>query len=331
MATTPQTNSTLEQIAQVIRENDDFVICGHVSPDCDCLGSQLALYHALRASGKRAACVLARDEPLDASLSFLPGASAMMPASLFNGTCGVFVGVDVPTRQRIGDASALLDASRASITIDHHASDTTMCDYVYVDPDSASASMLVWEVVKLLVDVPPFESALCAYAGLVTDTGSFRFQNSDVAAFRTASELVGYGVDPAWVATRAFQNRTLASLKLESLAIDRLRLFAEGMVAVSWVAQSDFERLGALKSDAEPLIDSIRELRGARLACILREQDGHVRGSLRSKDSTDVSGLARDLGGGGHAAAAGFSLDMPIEQAVEFMGGKLAGLLASEG
>ena len=327
MTTTPQTNSTFEQIAQVIRDNDNFVICGHVSPDGDCLGSQLALWHVLRAMGKTAACVLAQDDPIGLSLSFLPGIDTMVPAASFEGHCDVFIGVDVPNRERIGDAVRMLDRARTSITIDHHASDTTMCEHVYVDPDSASASMLVWEVVKLLVQTPPMESATCAYTGLVTDTGGFRFQNSDERAFEAAGELVAFGVNPAYVSTQAFQNRTFASLKLEALAIERMKLFADGQAVVSWIGQGDFEKLGASKADAEPLIDAIRALHGTRVACMLREQDGLVRGSLRSKDETDVSVLARGLGGGGHAGAAGFTLKMPLDEAVDYMGAEIEGLI----
>lgn len=325
MTVTPQTNTSLKAIAELLAEHDGFVICGHVSPDGDCLGSQLALWHALRAIGKNATCILVRDEPIDPSLAFMPGVEEMVPAKSFLGNANVFVGVDVPKRERIEpDACAILDRCSLSITIDHHASETTMCDYVYVDPDAASASMIVWEVAKLVNEgKPPVECALCAYTGLISDTGGFRFQNSDAQAFQTASELVAYGVDPAFAASCTFQNRTLTSLKLEGLVIERLRLREGGAVALSWVTISDMERLGAVKSDTEPLIDTLRSIHGVRIACVLREQDGKIRGSLRSKDETDVSALARQLNGGGHKAAAGFTLDMNLEEAVKLLEVKL--------
>lgn len=324
MAVTPQTNATIADLADVIRECDDFVICGHVSPDGDCFGSQLALYHVLKAMGKRAACVLVRDEAPAASLRFMPGMELMVPAASYDGPCKTFVAVDVPTRERIGEAACrLLDRADASITIDHHASDVTMCQHVHVDPDYAAAAMLVWELAQLLVDKPPLESAVCAYAGLVTDTGGFRFQNSDYRAFAVAAELVAYGVDPAMVATHVFQNRTMASLKLEALTIDRLQVLCDGRVSISWVSDEDLIRFGADMSDVEPLVDTVRALDGTIVACMLRDQDGKIRGNLRSKDETDVSELARQLNGGGHKAAAGFTLDMPIEEAVEFMKQKL--------
>ena len=330
MTVTPQTNASIADLAGIFRRCDDFVICGHVSPDGDCFGSQLALYHVLAVMGKRAACVLVRDEQPAASLAFMPGMELMVPAASYDGPCKTFVGVDVPTRERIGEAACrLLDRADTSITIDHHASDVAMCQHVHVDPDAASASMLVWELAKELVAKPPLESALCAYVGLVTDTGGFRFQNSDSHAFDVAAELVAYGVDPAAVATNVFQNRTMASLKLDALAIERMQVLCDGRVSLSWVSAADLDRLGADKADVEPLIDTVRSLDGTIVACLLRDQDGQVRGNLRSKDETDVSVLARQLGGGGHKAAAGFTLDMPIEAAVEFMKPKLAALFES--
>ena len=319
MVVTQLTNTTLADIAKVMRLNDDFVICGHVSPDGDCIGSQLTLWHALHALGKHATCVRVRDEPIGESLEWLPGVSGIIPAEAYEGSCGVFVGVDVPTRERIGVAVNLLDRAATSITIDHHAAESRMCDHVYVDPKSASASILVWELVKELCDKPPFESALCAYTGLMTDTGGFRFQNSDENAFSAASELIAFGVDPAFAAASVFQNRTMASLKLEATVIDRMHVFANGEAVLSWVSSDDMKRFGAIKADAEPLIDSLRSLSGTRVACMLREQDGKVRGSLRSKDETNVAWLARELGGGGHQSAAGFTLDMPLDEAIKFM------------
>ena len=328
MTTTPQTNTNLNEIAEVIRAHDDFVLCGHVSPDGDCFGCQMTLYHALRLMGKRCVCVLVRNEPVPASLSFMPGMEDMVVAAEYDGPCEVFMGLDVPNRERIGDAAALLDRSETSITIDHHASETTMCEYVYVDPDSASASMIVWQLVKMLVSEPPVECAICAYTGLITDTGGFRFQNSDTNAFKVAAELVSYDINPAGIAAQAFQNRSIPSLKLESLAIERMSLVADGQAAISWISLADLEEHQATKADTEPLIDMVRSVAGVRVACMLREQEGSIRGSLRSKDDTDVSALARKLNGGGHRAAAGFTLFSSLDEAKDIMRAKLADLVA---
>jgi phosphoesterase RecJ-like protein len=114
-----------------------------------------------------------------------------------------------------------------------------------------------------------------------------------------------------------FQNRAIASLKLEQRMISRMEIMHEGQVAFSYITLTDFAECQAENADAEALIDTLRSVRGVRVACIMKERDGFVRGSLRAKDDdTDVASIARQLGGGGHRAAAGFTLVMPLEQAI---------------
>ena len=174
MAVTPQTNTDLGAIAEALRSRDDFIICGHVSPDGDCLGSQLGLAAALKGLGKRVTCLLAKDEPIDERLGFLPGAAELVPAASFDGIARTFVAVDVPTRERIGEAAAaLLEGCDLTVTVDHHAVDSTMTDLVYVDPDAASTTMLVWELAGLLGAERAGDVAQCCYTGLVTDTGRY--------------------------------------------------------------------------------------------------------------------------------------------------------------
>lgn len=331
MTATLQTNTTLRAIADELARRDDIVICGHVSPDGDCIGSQLALMHALRSLGKRVACVLAEDEGcIDESFSFLPGIGEIVPPSSYDGPIGVFVGVDVPTVERIGDASALHGRAAFKVTVDHHAVESTMSDLVYVDPDAAATALLVWKLAVYLMERRDERVATCAYTGLVTDTGRFQYQNTDAASLVAASEMVASGADPAMVAREVFQNRRLASIQLEARAIERMVFTDGGSAVASWLSIGDFEELGASKPDAEPIINSLRSVKGVRVACMLREQDHAVRGSLRAKDDTDVSVLARRFGGGGHKAAAGFTLEMELDQAFKTVLEAMAGLVSGD-
>ena len=191
-----------------------------------------------------------------------------------------------------------------------------MADLTYVDPDAAATAMIVWELAALLGARRDAAMATCAYTGLVTDTGRFQYQNTDAAALAAAADMVAAGADPARVARHVYQSRSLASVQLEGAAIGRMRLSAGGSVALSWVTKEDFARFGATKPDAEPLIDALRSLAGVRVACMLRDQGDMVRGSFRAKDGTNVAELAAAFGGGGHKAAAGFTVQAPIEEAV---------------
>lgn len=323
MTVTLQTNTTLEAIAEALLAHDDFCICGHVSPDGDCLGSQLGLARALRKAGKRVTCLLARREPIDVAFSFLPGADELVYAADYDGPCEAFVAVDVPMPARLGDAAEVQKRASFTVTIDHHAVDSVMSQLSYTDPDAASTTMLVWRTVEAMGVGLDADIATCAYTGLMTDTGSFQHQNANAEAFELGARMVAAGADPAFIAQQVCQNRSVASLELQRLAIAHMRLLGEGAIALSWISRADMEEFGAVKSDAEPLIDILRSLRGVSLACILREQDGEVRGSFRSKDGTDVAAIAREFDGGGHKAAAGFTLHCSLAEAIDMVSARL--------
>lgn len=317
MAVTPQTNATIGEIAEALAGADDICICGHVNPDGDCLGSQLALAAALRALGKRVACLLASTAPVDQRFAYLPGIEDMVPAASFDGPCSTFVAVDTPTLERLGDGAAIHDRAELTVTIDHHAVDARMSDLSYTDPDVAATAQLAWGLVGCLPVKADAAMATCCYTGLMTDTGRFQYQNTDAAALQAAAQMVAVGADAAAIACAVYQQRSLASVQLEARALERMRLLADGQAALSWVTRDDMDAVGASKPDTEPLIDALRNIAGVRVACMLREEEGQVRGSLRAKDGTDVAALAQQLGGGGHRAAAGFTIEGALDEALE--------------
>lgn len=302
------TNATLAQIASCLAQAKKVAICGHVSPDGDCLGSTLALTWGLRELGVKVTPLIARDEPIDFGLRFLPGADELVPAEYFTESVDVFVTVDVPTRSRLGDAAAQLHVQAPhTITVDHHESNEPLSLQSYVDPDAPSCSLLIWYLLSELGVMRSRDMATCAYTGLNTDTGRFSFQNATAQAFQAASEMIDAGVEPAYVAEQVYQNRSRASLRLEAYALEHVQYYHEGAFVLSYLSEADFRNAGAHKPDAEPLIDLLRSVRGVKVACMLREQGGVVRGSMRAKDDTNVAEIAARFGGGGHKAAAGFT------------------------
>lgn len=312
---TPLSNTTLEAIARFIEEHETFAICGHVNPDGDCLGAQLALEQGLRVLGKRVTGLLATDAPIEEKLRFLPGSDNLLPAKDFEEEVEVFIAVDVPNVDRLKDAARVHDRAPFHITIDHHASDTSMAELNYVDPDSASASDLVWELLKLL-DCIDEAQALCALTGIMTDTGRFSYQNTTPTCLVHAAETVAAGAEPNLIAREFFQSRSLPSLRLEQVMLSRMMFFCEGAFVFSYLRDADFAEQGAIRDDAEILIDVLRNIAGVRVALILKENgEGEVRGSLRAKDDTDVARIARVFGGGGHKAAAGLTFHGSLAQA----------------
>lgn len=317
MTVTAQTNTTLQDIADTLVQRDGFVICGHVNPDGDCVGSQLALACALRALNKRVTCVFAQGIPSESPLACLPGFSGIIPGASFDGIAETFIAVDVSDSKRMGDAADLFASAGLRIIIDHHEVATCNAELNYVDPAAAATSLLVWELIGYLGIERDAGIATCAYAGLMTDTGRFQFQNTDVRAFEAAAQMVQAGADPAEISTEIYQNRTRASIALEHIMLGNISYDDDCRFVLSWVSHADMESVGAQRSDAESLIDTLRSIRGVRVACMLRGEDGCVRGSLRAKDATDVARIARMFDGGGHIAAAGFTIHDSMETACE--------------
>ena len=152
------------------------------------------------------------------------------------------------------------------------------------------------------------------------------FQNTNEECFSSAGKMVDTGIDISSISTKLFQQKTLASIKLDALAAERMTLLNGGKIVLSTLSQEDIDSVGGTNADTEDCINVIRSLKGSLIACILKERNGGVRGSLRSKDGTNVAAIAAEFGGGGHAAAAGFTLECSLEDAVDIVTKRLCSI-----
>ena len=293
-----------------------MALCGHRNPDGDCLGSVLALAQALQSLGVAATPLLATAEK-PKIYDFLPGYEQLLPAAEYGDDPDVFVMLDVPEDARMDDAAAVRARARATVKIDHHPGPEDIADFAYIDVDAAAVGVLVWELLPQLGVQPTAGMARCCYAALLTDTGSFRFQNADQRAFEAAAQMVAAGAEPSLVASMVYQRKSLAALQLESRVAQRARFACGGRLVVSWMDESDLAELGATKDDCEELTDVVRQIDGPEVSVILRGMGTHIRGSIRSKTDHDVAAVAKTMNGGGHRAASGFTLYGPMEEAVQ--------------
>lgn len=297
---------SLSEIAEALRSAHTIAICGHHNPDGDSIGSVCALTHVLRGMGKEVQPLLSASEVIPDVYRFLEHADELIPARGYRGTPDLFLALDVSDRHRIMEAGEVFDRAGTRVALDHHPDSEEIWDLCYSDPDAAACGVLVWELAPFLGVTPDEAFASACYVAVMTDTGRFQFQNTDAQAFRVAMECCEAGADAGAIAGQVYQNRSLANIGLELLVFERMTFDCDGEVVHSWVDDSDLERLGARKHDADNLIDYIRTVKGARVAFFMRASGRDIRGSLRAKDDTDVSAIARQLSGGGHRAAAGF-------------------------
>lgn len=289
-----------------LRRARSVVVCAHVRPDGDAMGSVLGLTLALRDNGIAAIPTLPHGSHVPKTYAFLPGSSLFVPAHDLE-VPDVFVAMDSPTLDRLGDAAKLANGAETIIVVDHHPDTQPFGAIMLHDQTAASTTQIVWEFVKEFGSPASADVALACYAGLITDTGRFCYDNTTAASLRAGAEMVEAGVDPGETAVYIFQSRSAASLAMEARAMSRLTFANGGRVAYAWVNDADFEEIGALPEEAESLPDAVRVVENIDVAIMLRQAGGEVRVNLRSKAGFDVAAVARAFGGGGHHAASGMT------------------------
>ncbi|MCL2324223.1 MAG: bifunctional oligoribonuclease/PAP phosphatase NrnA [Actinomycetia bacterium] len=286
-----------------------IAVCGHTRPDGDAMGSVLGLSLALRDAGLDVLPLLADASPTPPAYSWMPCADALIPVSSLDAErrFDLLIIVDTPVIERLGQAGQLLARCDRTFLIDHHPARGSYTDQSLCDPGAAATGLLLWEILPELKLQRTPAVATCCYTALLSDTGSFRFSNTDARALEGASSMVAAGADPALIATALFANKPLAALRLDELVLSRAQLENAGAVVVSHYDQGDLSRLGVDVGWTEDLIDLIRVVEGAGIALLFVGTDAGARVSLRSSGSFDVSEVAMRFGGGGHHAAAGIT------------------------
>lgn len=300
--------AALHHAAVALRKAESVVVCAHVRPDGDALGSVLGLTLALRQAGIPAIPTLADDREASATYDWLPGFALFTRARDLE-VPQVFVALDTPVPDRLGVAASLAFGAETVIVIDHHIDATEYGHIHIIEREAAATGQLVWRLCDALDIRPSLEVAMCCYTALITDTGRFQYQNTTSAALRDAADMLDAGVDAADVSRRVYQNRSVASLALEAKAMSRLTIANDGAVAYAWVTDEDFTITGALAEEAEHLPDAVRVVGGVEVAVLMRQRGDEVRVNLRAKTTADVGAVARHFGGGGHRAAAGFTYE----------------------
>src|SRR5829696_799403 len=309
--TATTTQSELAAVAGAIRDHDRFTVVTHENPDGDALGSLLAMSLALRTLGKDVVMYLAGDAPLPAEYRFLEFTD-LRRSLPDDAEDRVLLAVDCANARRIG-------AGAASVGRAPRATDVNL-----VVADASSTAEIVRDVLRELGVELSAEIAEALYVALVTDTGRFQYSNTTPKSLRLAAELVEAGADVHGIFRHVYETVQFTKLKLLARALDRAQLFEGGRLVVSYLLREDFADVGAEEPYSEGIIDYLRSVEGSEMVALIREppRDGGParRVSLRSShDEVDVSAIARELGGGGHRQAAGFSSEREIGEIVDFL------------
>lgn len=310
----------MDQIVDRLRTVRHVLVASHENPDGDAIGSLIAMGLALEAIGRQVTYF--NPSFIPTVYRFLPSVRRVSSQIPDNERYDAAVLLDCGSLNRLGAAGERISRFPAVINIDHHSTNTQFGTHRFVDTAACASAEIVYRLIHRLgvcIDQP---MALAIYTGILTDTGSFRFSNTNAASFAICLEMVEKGVDPSMVAQHVYGTYSMGRIKLLNLALDTIEISRSGRVSVMSVTQEMFRETGTQVEESVGLINYAKSIEDVRVAVLIQEEGNTGNGfgkkpyhvSLRSDGSVDVAKIAISFGGGGHKSAAGFSLSGKLNE-----------------
>jgi phosphoesterase RecJ-like protein len=307
---------SIKKIIESIKQNNTFLVTSHMNLEGDALGSELAFAGLIRKIGKKA--VIVNEDNTPEPYDFLPGVKKIkkhkhnMDLSF---DCMVFL--DCSGLHRCGEVYKINTGNKPTINIDHHISNEKFAGINWVDPSSSCCCQMIYQLYKKMRIKLDMDIATCLYAGILTDTGSFRYTNTSALTHRIVSELVGYGLDVSAIYKKIYGSMAFQDMKLLGRILPRISCDQGGKIAWAQINKSDLRHKHIGIDLGEHILGFMRLIRDVEVAVLFKEnlKDRHeVRVNLRSQGKADVNKIASLFGGGGHKTASGCTIKGDIDK-----------------
>jgi phosphoesterase RecJ-like protein len=317
-----------QQVVELINKSRNILITSHTKPDGDACGCIAAMCEALGALGKKVTPLLLSVVPQWYEFLFTEKPAVLDEDvrldELTAGRLGRFdliLIVDTNSQSQLARFNDYLRQNDSPVLVlDHHETSDGLGDVELVDYSAAATGLIVLDLLKFANWPITEKIAQFLFVAVATDTGWFRFSNTDSRVFRACAELIEAGVKPTQIYDHLYLNFSYPRFRLMAGMLDKLELHMDGRYAVMQITQQDFERTGAAYSDTENLINECHRIDSVEISALFIElKDGRIRCSLRSRGPLDVSKIASKFGGGGHTMAAGTFMPGPLENAKQLI------------
>jgi phosphoesterase RecJ-like protein len=298
----------LQQAASFIQDHDAFTILVHVRPDGDAVGAALSCAHILQYYGKPFRLI--HEAPIPGKYQFLPLCDRFEVIEQNMPIADTVIALDCGDDRQLGKGIESISDKTHVLNIDHHRTNPGFGTHNFVDATAAATCQLMYRLAKQLQIPFNKDLATCIYTGLLFDTGGFRYSNTTEEVHKIAAEMIQYGVEPYDISDRILETVTWSQVQLIKCCLDTLKRDATGKLA--WIAATHdmMERTQARDEECEGLVNYARNLEGVEVGVFFREVvGGKIKVSLRSKYYIDVSRIAAAFQGGGHARAAGCTIE----------------------
>ncbi len=299
---------TLQETASLLQSANKIILCSHVSPDGDTLGSTLSLMWALEKLGKTVIATV--DDDISRVYRFLPGIETFVRFKAEDKiVADLLVIIDASSLDRAGNIVQCVQAPKI-LNIDHHISNTEYADYLYLDTSAAATGEIIYELLKVMGIAISTEMATCIYTALYTDCGSFKYSNTMPKTLRIAANLLELGVKPNEISD-SMEIKPRSNIEMLTKVLETLTFAAAGKIAYISISNAMYDKA----VDTDTFISYPRYIEGVEVAIMFKAVDKTItRVSMRSRN-LDVSEVAMFFGGGGHLRAAGCTIEASLPDA----------------
>lgn len=299
---------TIKEAAQMLLSHDNILILMHKSPDGDAIGSAYGLCAALRNAGKNAQPVCS--DPIPEKYGYI---TDKLPFCEFEPE--YIVSVDLADTQLFGEALECYK-DKVSLCIDHHGSNTGFAEYGIIDASAGACAQILVPIIREMGVTVDSLIADAIFTGITTDTGCFKFSNASADSYRIAADMIDCGARSAMINRIMFDTKTRQHLALEKMALESLRYFENGSIAMITVTMDMMKQTGAQDCDLDGIASLPRQIEGVKIGITVKEKEpGFFKMSVRTTDDVNASKICALLNGGGHRAAAGCSVKGTREEA----------------
>ena len=304
---------TLDNILEEINKAENIVILTHENPDGDAIGSGLAMYHALKAYGKNPDIIVPEHSR---TFNCLPGIDELKTESNIE-HYDLAISLDCATIKMLNGFADYFENARVKVCIDHHSTNTMFGDYNYVNPAAPACSQILLVILEYFGIEISKEIGTCILAGIITDTGGFKYQGVTAETFEFVAWLLNKGVNVSKLYRQVLEVKTKANFELHRLASNRIEFLENGKVAYTYITAEDEKSVNAESGDHEGIVEIGRSVEGVEVSVFVRETEKGCKISLRSNEYVNVADACIVLGGGGHARGEGCTIKGSGEQAKE--------------
>lgn len=306
------------KLNNIIKSSKNILIISHVNPDGDTLGSMCGLYCAILDNFKKKCDMVAISKIPDV-YSYLPHLSDVKNVDDIDKSreYDLVINVDVAALDRACDAKILFEKAKFTVNIDHHKTNNAYGNLNFINPDASSTGEVLFGCFEKMSWKVNLDCAICLYTAILTDTGSFRFDNTKSSTFEVASKLVEIGVQPSDIYKKVYESDSKTLVMFQAHCISKAKFLEDDKIAYALVYKKDMEKFSAGDDCMEGLTEKLRAIVTTRIAFVAKEmKSGGTKISMRSKFA-DVAEICSVFGGGGHKFAAGCTIKAPVEDAAK--------------